>query len=316
MASAAQPAGGTAVATPPLASGRSFADPLAITTGDVMARALLLQENLRLIRQYMGLPEAPKPLIRGRGASLSEVFFSCIGVRVRVRQLAFEHLRVEGTNRRPQLPTGEVRPAVVFRLLDDSLAKVLKVKRAMGITAEPPERAEPDDTTATQLFNSILEVAAEVDNLLDPSTRSSNAYVVATVLVHQAMQIHLTQTKRMMPDEPAFEPNKVPDDVYIELMSCFELVAKIAAQVGLPVVEIERLSSVKRAVHPNDVISLAVLMIAELDRMILLLGQKRRVFPEMAPRRKYPSHVLPRVKLLRSILADIEKAGLSKRKKR
>lgn len=294
------------IATPPLASGRSLAKPSEITTGDAMARAVLLRENLDLIRRFMGRAPAPTPLIRADGASIGEVYFIGLSVGVRSGQLAFEVLRVDRPFERPRLPTRAVTPADVFDVLDKSLSVVLRVKRGMGISTEPPERRQPDATDPTELFNLLLQTAGDVDHLLDEGVRGANAYVVTTVLVHQAMVFHLHDTGRtMMPDEPPFVPNKTPEDVFVELMASFELISKIAATIEMSVVTIQRVDTVQRRVHPNDLVDLAVLMISELDRMIRKLKLERDYLPEMAPRRKYPSHVLPRAKLLRAILTQV-----------
>ena len=303
----------SAVNTPALASGRSPDDPAAITAGDVLARALLLRENLGLIRAYMGAPPADPPLIRGRQATMGEAYFGALSVAVRIQQLAFEQLRTERPWRRPQLPNKKVVAADVWHLVDPALANVLKVKRGLGIKTEPPERQQADDTNPTELFNLLLTMAGEIESMLEERVRGVNAYVISTVLIHQSMVLHLTDTKKMMPNEPAFEPNKTPEDVFGELMKCFSMVSEIAHAFDLPVVRIERVSTVQRTATINDLVDLGILMLAELDQLIVARKLKRSLISELAPDRKYPSHILPRVKLLRAVLTDVRDAQQKKK---
>ena len=310
---AAQP-GSSVAATPPLASGRSLADPSTITTGDVLARALLLRENVGLIRRYMGLPSVPEPLFRAKNATMGEVFFNALALGVRTRQLAFEQLRTARPGV-PKFPESQVAAADVLRRLDETLSMVLRVKRALGITIEPPERPQPDDTSPTTLFNVLLEITQEIVPLIEESVLGANVYAVVTILVHQAMRLHRMLTSRMMPDEPPIEPNKTNEDIFDEMMRCFERVSKLLRANGLPVLDIERVTDRQRKTTSSDLIDLSVLMIAEMDRMIMALGKPREVLPPLAPGRKYPSDIVPRVKLLGSVLDDILASKKTAKKK-
>ena len=293
------------VATPPLASGRTLADPGKITGGDVKARVLLLKENLGLLRKFMGAPQPARPLISGKDATMREAFFAALSAKLRTAQLAFEQLRTERPWRRPQLPERRIAASDVFRQVDTALAIVLQVKRSLGIAVEPPERAQPDDTTATELFNLLLSISGEVNGLLEEQIRSAEAYILATVLIHQAMTLHLKHADRMMPDEPPFEPNKTSEDVFAEFMACLQLIGRIAKTANVKFLSVERVADVDRSATPNDLFDLGVLMIAELDAVILSVGRKRDYLTELAPSRKFPSHVLQRARLLRPILTDV-----------
>lgn len=293
------------VVSPPMVSGRSIDDSEGVTSGDVLARLILLRDNLDLIRIYMGLAPAPKPLIRAQNVSLGEVYFGGLSVGVRVDQLAFEQLRSEKPWGRPPLPERRVVPLDVFRFIDRALVKVMRVKAALGIKEAPRERMQPDSTTPTELFNVLLEAAGEVNGLLEEKMQASNAYLIATVLVYQAMQIHLAKTKRMMPAEPDLEPNKTPADAFAETMSCFALITKIAERVQLPVLTLERVVEVDRKASLNDLSDLGILMVAEQDRLIRHMGMTREPPAALAPTKKFPSHVLRRTRLLKLILTDI-----------
>ena len=294
--------------TPPLASGRSLDDPAGITAADVLARTSLLREHLELIRRFMGRPRAARPLVRAENATIDEAYFNAISIRYRSSQFAFELLRTELEWRPPPLPTRKVLPSDVFLLVDATLAVILRIRAKLGIEEVPTEKVLPESTTATDLFNALLETAGTVDGLLDMQAQATNGYIINTVLIHQAMQIHLAQTKKMMPEEPAFEPNRTPEDAFRQLMKCFTLIRRIADSMDLPVASLERDSTAGREATNNDVTDLGIIAIAELDRMIRALDMTREDPVSYAPDRKYPSHVLQRSHLLTRILQDIAEA--------
>ncbi len=303
------------VATPELASGRIKENSQEITTGDVLARTLLLKENLLLIHRYMGLPTYPMPLIEARSATMDAAFFNGLSIQVRIGQLAFEQLRSERPWRTAPLPERKVVSADIFNLLDASLLTVLKVKVSLGIKQQPKERVQPDTTSTTELFNEMLKVAGLVNELLERKMTGANAYVLATILVHQSMHIHVSFAKKMMPKEPDYVANKTADDLFEELMSCFALVHEIGTRMELPTLDLQRAASEKRKANINDVTDLEIVMIAELDRMIRALGLQRGDPAPLAPIRKYPSQALQRAKLFKEILQDLSKTSLKVSKK-
>jgi hypothetical protein len=180
------------------------------------------------------------------------------------------------------------------------------VKAALGIEATVAERKQAPTSSATDVFNALLRTANRLSMLLEDEIAAANPFVIATVLVHVSMQLHLTQTKRMMPNEVAFEPNKTPEDVFPELMACFDLVKQIATSMKIPVATLERTSA--RPATESDLADLGIIAIAELDRVYRALGLERAERTPHAMTRKFPSHVLVRVRLLKQILTDVAEA--------
>ncbi len=292
------------IATPPLASGRSLSAPGEITAGDALARALLLAENLELIRRFMGRITAPRPLFRAQNPTMAEVYFTALSTKVRIDQLSFELMRTARPGR-PEFPKTEVTVADVLAKIDESLQVALRVKRSLGITVEPPETVQSDNSSLGDLYNLLLSIASSINGLVDARARSGDSFSVTTILVHQAMALHLQLTTRMMPDEPAVVPNKTPEDVFQALMASFALISRLLEAEGMPVLAITRDTEGGRTATNSDIIDLTVLMVAELDRLLRARGRPGQLPPVAYLRRKYPSDVVARVKLLQAILEDI-----------
>ncbi len=302
---------GSAQAQLPPVSGHSLAKPAQITAADVLARLLLVRDNLELIRKFMGRHPAPAPLLRANNVSKMEVFFSALNVGRRVSRLAFEQLRVELVRGPPKLPEGEVSYFQLFNAVEGTRGLVLKVKESLGITEAVAEKVQPAATTNAELFNAMLETGALLNRLLERQTQASDTYLVLTVTIHQTMQLHLAQTRRMMPKEPKFVPNKMPEDVFKKLRSCFALLRKIAESQNLPMLSFEPRQT--RAVVPDDMFDLVVVLIAELDRLTTKAGMKRKEMPPYVPDKKFPAHVYQRARLLEQLLENLVSAQAKKR---
>lgn len=299
-----------AIPTPPPVSGRSLAQPESINAADVMARLLLLQRNLERVRRFMGRYPPLPPVIRVAHATTTEVYFNSLNLLRRVMRLSFEQLRVE------QQWDGElpevVRPFDVYVNLDRILGRVLQIKAALGIDTAVAEVVQPATTTMTEVFNAIIETGALVNILLDHMTNNEETFRLLTLAVHATMPLHQAHTRKMMPEAPVFEPNKLPEQVFVELETCFTLTAQIANRLGVDVLSLQEVEG-RRDASPDDVSELTVLLIAEIDRLLLASDLPRAPRRNLSFGRKFPSHGLQRARLLRAILEDLVAAEVPAR---
>jgi len=129
------------VSTPPPVSGRRLSDPDSILPADVLARVQLLRDNLDLVRQFMGRPPSPAPLLRVESAQPREVFSQALQnvkpvVEVKSR-------RVGGANY--QVPV-EVRPvrrvALAMRWIREAAQKRGEKSMTVRLAGELAEAAE------------------------------------------------------------------------------------------------------------------------------------------------------------------------------
>lgn len=292
------------VSTPPLVSGRKAND-ADVTVGDVLARTILLRENVELLRSYMGLPKAPTPLVRATGASIGEAYFGGLSLRYRSSQLSFELLRSERPWRRPPLPRADVAPVDLLAMVDASLRDILRVKAHLGITTEVEERRQPDDASTNELYVNLFGADGEIEHLVLRKATPGNTFFMLTEVVRRAMELHLAKTKKVMPREPPLEPGKTPADVFKRLMECFLLIDQIAQTVKLPVLTLAPLTEDDRQPTVMDVMALTLVIVAELDRLSQVMELPRPPVQPYAPLRKFPSHVYQRVELLKKILDDV-----------
>ncbi len=293
-----------AVSIPPPASGRPVSVPEGILPADVLARVELLRENVEQIRRFTGRPPAPAPLLRAGGAMPREVYSQALNLERRSNRLAFEQSRVT----RPEgIPLRrDARPADVFAVVNRSLEAILTVKETLGIEEVIVEKVQPDGTSPTQVFNTIVLAGAEVNELLEHQTSPSHVFQQVTEAVHQAAALQAsTPGAAPMPDEPPFEPNKTPRDVYLRLQECFSLLQEIAAQRGQGTLRLKVSEEQAATAKPNDVSDLASLVVETLVHLHSLEPDSAEPPHAHYPGRKFPAHVFQRAGLLEAILVDL-----------
>lgn len=296
-----------ALSTPPPVSGRRLSDPETILPADVLARAELVRGNVDLIRRYMGKPRPSAPLLEVEGAEPREVYSQALNLERRANQLAFEQVRVVRPESVPLQQ--DARPADVYAVVDSALASILLVKEELGIDHPVAEQKRPDSTEPSAVFNGVVAAGTEVDQLTRRQTSPRDVYRLVTESVHygSALLASLPGGART-PAEPAFEPNKMPADVYTRMRRCFELVRVIALRKGQKTLRFEPAPTSLALVTPSDVSDLAALVGEEL---VHLHGQfPGATVPPRAydPGRRFPADVYQRAGLLELILEQIAAA--------
>jgi hypothetical protein len=295
------------VETPPPVSGRRLSAPESIVAADVLARVELIRANVEILRLYMGKSAAPPPLLQVGSARPSEVYSQALNLQLRANRLAFEQVRVV---RNPSIPINrQARPADVFAVVDSALATVMMVKREFEIESAVAEEIQPESSTPSNVFDATIAASTEIDHLLELRTSPSDVYQLVTAAVHTAAAVHATLPNgRNLPSEPAFEPNKMPADVFERLRRCFDLISQIAQARGLHALEFEITESGGSQISPGDVSDMASLVAEELTNLHRSFQQARTPARAYYPGRRFPAHVYQRVGLLERILEDLATA--------
>ena len=105
---------------------------------------------------------------------------------------------------------------------------------------------------------------------------------------------------------PPWELGRRPPDVYRRLLTCFELVRKIAARENLQLMELSVSESSISLATPSDVYDIAALLVSELayvDRVLNGSPPQRKAW---YPGHKVPSDVFQRAGILAEQLRQID----------
>jgi hypothetical protein len=290
--------------TPPPVSGRRLSSPDTIMPADVLARVELIRENIELLRLFLGKPQRSAPLFHVTSAQPYEVHSQARYLQLRTNRLAFEQVRVVREQSIPR--ADETQPADVFAVIDSALAAVLLVKQSVGIETAVAEKPRPESTTPSEVFNATVAAGIEVNNLLDERASPSDVFQFITGAVHTAATLHaMIPDGPPFPEEPAFEPNKMPSEVYVRMQHCLGLIRELSGYHGLSMLEFAVTERGVAGATPNDVGDLAVLIVEELARIQQRIPDARTPISAHYPGRRYPAHVFQRVGLLERILGDL-----------
>ena len=161
-----------------------------------------------------------------------------------------------------------------------------------------------DDTTATDAFHAVVAAATQINGLVESETSAGDVFQQVTSAVHAAAAIQTTLRGASFPDEPAFEPNKTPTDVYRVLLECYEQMRLLAASREIALVELRVSDADARYASLQDVSELAVLLSAEMRFALASWSGAPRALDAFDPGLKFPSHVHQRARFLLAILRD------------
>jgi hypothetical protein len=293
----------------PLPSGRDLDQPASILPADVMARVKRLRREVDLVRRYMGRPTAAPHRIRIEEAQPRVVYAQAENLFRRANRLSFEVTRTSGPL--PSAPaTQQTTSADVFHLVDATLERILRVKEALAIDDKSSEQVQARATSPADVFHEMVAATADVNQLTRETTSPSDVYRIVTRGVHLAAAIQAAHPGAILPDEPPFEPNKVPSEVYQRLVDIFGLIERVAKVHELHVLDLQiKPESIKDA-SPLDVSELASVTTAELGFVHSHWPNVEQAQQAYFPGVRYPSHVYQRAGMLSAILTDIlDRAG-------
>jgi hypothetical protein len=185
------------------------------------------------------------------------------------------------------------------------------VKRHLGIEDAVGEEIKPESTTPSEVFNATVAASSEIDNLLEQRTSPSDVFQLVTAAVHTAATLHAAlPAGPNLPREPAFEPNRMPSDVYMRMQTCFRMVRSLAAARGLAMLRFELSDERAKQVTPGDVSDMASLVVEELASLHALYPDARTPARAYYPGARFPAHVYQRAGLLEAILRDLVAASV------
>lgn len=298
---------------PPPVSGRRLSEPETISNADVLSRVKLIRAQLDVIRRFVGRPTAPKTFLNVTGAHSREVYIQIYGLLHRVQRLGFEYVGTPITTLEPLRLKST--PATNFVLLNQILTTVLTVREYLGIKVPIPEKLEALETSESDVFNSVVALAQELEVLFDQKERDSEVYSLIAYGQNLASLLSSHTSKKFRPLEPDFVPFKTHKDVYKILYDSYQEIEKIAEAYNLSVLSFSLNEAMIAQASVAHVWELSVLMASELlflNRAILNIEPNQRPFYHG---RRFPSHSVQQATLLKQVLKSIRRTPKSLRRK-
>jgi len=294
---------------PPPVSGRA-ATRAALLPADVLARALLLADELEAVRFEMGKPKNTQRPIGVEGAAPREVYFQALTAWRKSNRLCFELTRTQVDEPAHQA-ADKVRPADVWAMVNHALKRIYRVKRELGIETVAREQIRPKSITPTDVFRAIVQVNRQLNNLLLRPFAPADVFQQVTQAINIAARLlsRFPNVKRI-PEAPKYEHGKRPANVYGRLMACQTMLGKTADASGLSMLTLTEEDERRTSHKPGDVYDLATLLVSELSYLHAKLGDTRAPPKSYYPGRKFPSHVYQRAGILMKQLTQLRDLGV------
>lgn len=264
---------------------------------DVYAEVDLTRRELEELRWYMGRPKNMLPDMKVEAAAPREVYFQAITLLGKTDRLAFEQLREPPSQTDHDL--AEPGPGDVMRLVEAARVRLNRVRANCGLRKEMPRMSRDPTKTPTDVFRSIVQANRQLDLLLDERMSPADVYRQVSACIGQASALlAVFPDAERLPAPPEFEPGKRPQDVYVRLIRCFQLLARSGRAKGVRMLDLREEVSAEEQVTPNDVYTIASLLLSELRHMHGQFPGAPKARPGHHVGRKLPSHVYQRAGML------------------
>jgi len=286
-----------------------------IIPADVLARVMLLHQELEAIRFEMGKPKESRKTRMVTNAQSHEVYFQALTLFLKSDRLALELTGSTGLRPEPVSPSG-IRPFQAWKMVNAAYHRIMSIKEELGITASFSEKLQEPSTTPTDVGRAIVQANRQINLLLERRFSPSDVYQQVGVAIRYAASL-LGQFPgaTLMPKGPSIERGKQPADVFLRLVECYERLESMAHQSGIPILHLD--STVAKQVvldmevRPSDVYDMATLLVSDLAYLHAQVRGARPPGIVPFPGRKFPSDVYQETGILGAQLIALEQFVLA-----
>jgi len=284
----------------PLSPGTTGSD-----TDAIPAQIAAYSQDLERLRRFMGAPKIGKFNIGIHSDLTRDLYFQTLTLWQKTDRLLFEISRVRATP--PPTPAGELGTPDILANLQDAHGILQQIMRALEIPPEPETRTDPIPARPDN-FTALLDLNRQVDLLLERHFAPSDVYMEITLAIDYAARLLARYPEAIrIPEEPPFEPNKQPSDVYQRLIACLRSIVHIAQILGFTVLDIDTRQTDMTQLTPGDVYMVASLVVSQLNHLYKKLGDNKPVAPAFYPGRKFPAHSYQWAGILQAQLQQLER---------
>ena len=273
--------------------------------GAIPALIAAYSQDLERLRRFMGAPRIRDFNIGIHSGQARDLYFQTLTLWRKTDRLLFEISRVRATP--PPTPAGELGIQDILanlRVAHGILQRILRDLEVPGETATTIGQA-PDPMDS---FTALLDLNRQTDLLLERHFAPSDVYMEITLAIGYAARLLARYPEATrIPEEPPFEPNKQPSDVYQSLISCLRSISLIAHTLGFTELDIDTRQTDMTQLTPGDVFVVASLVVSQLDDLYKQLGDGKAPPQAYYPGRKFPAHSYQRIGILQAQLQQLER---------
>lgn len=258
--------------------------------------------DLEQLRLFMGAARVSELDIGIRSAIPRDLYAQMLTLWRKTDRLMFEIARTHTPP--PPTPTGDIQRQDILPVLQQASGILRQVMDELELTHETKAAPPPLNT---DLFTAVLNLNRQLDSMLERHFAPTDVYTEITLAVGYAARLLARYPDAIrIPDEPPFEPNKLPSDVYHRLIACLQIITRIFHILDLPVLTIDIGQTDAAKLTPEDVFAVAALIVAQLDFLYKRMGIVKPPPQGIYPGLKFPAHGYQRVGILQAQLEQLE----------
>ena len=261
--------------------------------------------DLERLRRFMGAPRASELDIGIREAIPRDLYFQSLTLWEQTDRLSFE---ISRTRAKPlPAPAGAIGPGDVLAWLRASHQQFRQILQSLQITDTSGAETRSDKAAADD-FTAILNLNRQMNLLLERHISPSDVYQEVTLAIAYSARLLARYPDAVrIPAEPPFEPDKLPQDVYLRLIECLHSIVRIFDRLGLAVLKIDTSQTELDRLQPGDVYLVAALIVSQLDFLHKHLDIAQPPPQPIYPGLKFPAHTYQRAGILQAQLHQLER---------
>jgi hypothetical protein len=261
--------------------------------------------DLERLRRFMGAPKANELDIGIRSAIPRDLYFQALTLWENTDRLLLEVMRLH--EQPPPTPSDGIGLQDVLSRIRDARQMLSQVIRELQIA--PSDGSTPGEGVSTaDIFNAILDLNRQLNLLLERHTSPSDVYKEITLAMGYSARLLARYPDAIrIPEEPLFEPDQRPKDVYLRLIECLQSVVRIFDKLGLAILKIDPSRTDLDSLQPSDVYLVASMIVSQLDFLYKHLGIAKPPPQPVYPGLKFPAHSYQRAGILQAQLQQLER---------
>ena len=232
-------------------------------------KLILLSNKLNLIAKSIGKSVKTQPVIKVQNASFREVAFEIDNMQLKINQLVYE--TTGAYSKLSNYDKNTLSPCDVESQVNDSIELLKPVETKLQIKTTSQILKTQNNINASNIFNKVLEINNFLNVLLYQKTMPGDVYSQITLIIAYVDEIlkHYQLNSQYKENKSIFK-NKTPFDVYQKLLMSFEILQNIFHHSNLNILSISVHKKLTN-IQPNDVLSLAKIILAETEYLSSLL---------------------------------------------
>jgi hypothetical protein len=272
---------------------------------EILVELNTLSYNLEQIRNAIGKKPTRKSIIEAKNASPREIYFEVENLYEKLDRLSYE---ITGVYRKsPELDERKIDLCDVNKLLNHSVSLIEPIKNRLNIIKDSKlEAGRITTVTKAAIFNEVLEINNQINNLSYQKTMPSDVFNQVTIAIRylENVLVFLNISNDLV-IENINVTNKTPENVYNEMLQILQDIQSVYVDSGLTILDFQIQDNLPN-IMPDDVLSLAKIIVAEVRYLATFLPNpvKPKIYDYGY---KTPSEVYQQVSLLRLQLAALKK---------